>query len=155
MIMSFNGIGAQHLSWARFKSKAIELELEERRAGHTGHLHVGGVVGNVHEGGVDHLVVDGVLGGVTHATGSGIQVVDEHAAHLALLDDVGGLTVTLTDELGGLTSISGLELTSGHDDGVDAQLLVGQSALEGLTLSLASPDTQNQGHLHPDVCRLS
>jgi len=40
------------------------------------------------------------------------------------------LTVTLTEELGGLASVSGLQLTSRHDNGGNAQLLVGQSALQ-------------------------
>ena len=51
------------------------------------------------------------------------------------------LAVTLADELGWLSGVSGLELTSGHDNGGDAQLLKGQVALEGLSLSLATPDT--------------
>mmetsp|Transcript_11353 Transcript_11353/g.34115 ORF Transcript_11353/g.34115 Transcript_11353/m.34115 type:complete len:373 (-) Transcript_11353:479-1597(-) len=113
----------------------------------TGQLHVGGGVGDVHEGGIDHLVVDSVLGSVTHATGTGIQIVDEQGAELALLDDVGRLAVALAHQLGGLTGVAGLQLTSGHHNGVDTQLLVRQCALEGLSLALATPDTQNQGHL--------
>jgi hypothetical protein len=49
-----------------------------------GQLHVGGVVGDVHQGGVDHLVVHGVLGRVAHAAGAGVQVVDEEGAELGL-----------------------------------------------------------------------
>lgn len=51
------------------------------------------------------------------------------------------LTVALAHELGGLTGVARLELTGRHDDGGDVQLLEGQVALEGLTLSLATPDT--------------
>ena len=51
------------------------------------------------------------------------------------------LAVALPDELGGLSGVSGLQLTGRHDDGGDVQLLVGQRALEGLSLSLSSPDT--------------
>lgn len=54
----------------------------------TGQLDVGGVVSNVHEGGVDHLVVDGVLGARAHTASTGIQIVDEQGGHLALPDDV-------------------------------------------------------------------
>merc|ERR1712127_1088604 len=35
-----------------------------------GELHVGWVIREVHQGGVHHLVVDGVLGGATHASGT-------------------------------------------------------------------------------------
>ena len=63
--------------------------------------------------GTHHLIVDGVLGGVTHAAGTGIQIVDEQGAHLALLDLVGRLTVALADQLGGLTGVAGLQLTCG------------------------------------------
>ncbi len=55
--------------------------------------------------------------------------------------------VSLTDQLGGLSSISRLQLSSRHDDWANAQLLVSQCALEGLTLTLASPDTQDKRHL--------
>lgn len=60
----------------------------------TGQLHVGGVVGNVHEGGVDHLVVDCVLGAGAHAASTRIQIVDEQSRHLALLDNVRRLRST-------------------------------------------------------------
>lgn len=113
----------------------------------TGQLDVGRVVGDVHQGGVHHLVVDGVLGGVAQTAGTGVQIVDEERAHLALLDDVGGLAVTLADQLGGLTGVAGLELTGRHDDGGDAELLEGQLGLEGLALALATPDTQDEGDL--------
>ncbi len=59
---------------------------------------------------------------------------------------VADLTVTLPDELGRLSGVSGLQLTGRHDDGADVQLLVGQGALEGLSLSLASPDTCHGAH---------
>jgi hypothetical protein len=57
----------------------------------TGQLDVGGVISDVHQGGVHHLVVDGVLGALTHTTSASIQIVNEQRAHLALLDDIGGL----------------------------------------------------------------
>merc|ERR1711990_220560 len=110
-------------------------------------LDVGWVIGDVHEGGVHHLVVHSVLSGSSHAPGTGIKIVDEEGAHLSLLDHVGGLPVPLPDELGWLSGIAGLELTSGHDDGVDTQLLEGQVGLECLSLSLASPDSEDEGNL--------
>mmetsp|Transcript_16770 Transcript_16770/g.36477 ORF Transcript_16770/g.36477 Transcript_16770/m.36477 type:complete len:491 (+) Transcript_16770:122-1594(+) len=113
----------------------------------TGELHVGGVVSDVHQGGVHHLVVDSVLSRATHASRTGIKIVDEERAHLALLDDVRRLPVTLTDELRGLTGVAGLELTSRHHDGGDAELLEGQLDLESLALTLTTPDTEDQGHL--------
>jgi hypothetical protein len=64
---------------------------------HSRQLHVGGVVSNVHQGGVHHLVVDSVLGGLSHATSTGIKVIDEERAHLALLDDVGRLPARQKD----------------------------------------------------------
>ena len=51
-------------------------------------LHIAWVVSNVHESGVDHLVVDSVLGTSSHTSCSGIQVINEQTAHLAFLDDV-------------------------------------------------------------------
>ena len=105
---------------------------------HSTCLHVGGVVGDVHERGVDHLVVDRVLRGLAHAACTRVQIVDEQRAHLALLDDVRSLAVALADELCGLAGVARLELTGGHDDGVDADLLVGEVALEGLALTLAT-----------------
>ena len=59
------------------------------------YLHVGGVVRDVHERGVHHLVVDGVLRGAAQATRARIEIVDEESAHLTLLDEVRRLTVTL------------------------------------------------------------
>ena len=50
---------------------------------HAGQLHVGGVVGDVHERRVDHLVVDGVLRPAAHATGASVQVIDEQGRHAA------------------------------------------------------------------------
>jgi hypothetical protein len=114
---------------------------------HPGELHVGGVVGDVHQGGVHHLVVHRVLGGAAHAAGAGVQVVDEEHAHLALADDVGGLAVALADELGGLAGVAALQLAGAHDDGVDAHLGEHQLALERLALALAPPDPQDEGHL--------
>jgi hypothetical protein len=84
---------------------------------HAGELDVGGAVGDVHEGGVHHLVVDGVLGGASHATGSGVEIVDEEGAHLALPDDVRSLTVPLPDELGWLSGVAALQLSGAHHDG--------------------------------------
>jgi hypothetical protein len=46
-----------------------------------------------------------------------VQIVDEERTHLALLDDVSSLTVPLPDQLGGLSSVPGLQLSSGHHDG--------------------------------------
>ncbi|OIF80114.1 hypothetical protein A7M47_17960 [Acinetobacter baumannii] len=114
---------------------------------HAGELHVGGVVGDVHEGGVHHLVVDGVLGGAAHATSTGVEIVDEEAAHLALLDDVRSLTVPLPDELGWLSGVAALQLSGAHHDGGDAHLGEDKLTLEGFSLTLASPDTQDEWHL--------
>mmetsp|Transcript_33755 Transcript_33755/g.95506 ORF Transcript_33755/g.95506 Transcript_33755/m.95506 type:complete len:252 (+) Transcript_33755:323-1078(+) len=114
---------------------------------HARQLHIGGVVGDVHQGGVHHLVVHGVLRGATHAAGAGVEVIDEQRRHPSLLDDVRGLAVALTDQLSRLSGVAGLQLTSRHDDGGDGKLLVGQVALEGLALALATPDTQDQWHL--------
>jgi hypothetical protein len=54
----------------------------------TRQLYVGGVVSNVHKCGVNHLVVNSVLGAITHAASTSVQIVDEQRAHLALLDHV-------------------------------------------------------------------
>ena len=63
--------------------------------------------------------------------------------------------VPLPDQLGGLASVSRLQLTSRHDNGCNAELLVGQRALEGLTLPLATcshqrlpEDPPPSGHRH-------
>mmetsp|Transcript_8889 Transcript_8889/g.24868 ORF Transcript_8889/g.24868 Transcript_8889/m.24868 type:complete len:463 (-) Transcript_8889:14-1402(-) len=112
-----------------------------------GELHVGWVIREVHQGGVHHLVVDGVLGGATHASGTGVEIVDEEGGHAALLDDVGSLAVALADELSGLTGVAGLELTGGHDDGGDAELLEHKHGLEGLTLTLTTPHAEDEGNL--------
>ena len=96
---------------------------------------------------VHHLVVDGVLGGAAHASGTGVEIVDEEGGHPALLDDVRSLAVALADELGGLTGVAGLELTSGHDDGSDAELLEDEHGLEGLTLTLTTPHAEDEGNL--------
>jgi hypothetical protein len=77
----------------------------------TGQLHIVGVVGDVHECRVDHLIIDCVLCHVTHAPGTGVEVVDEEGAHLALLDNISSLTVTLADQTCRLTGVSGLKLT--------------------------------------------
>ena len=61
---------------------------------HSRQLHIAWVVGNVHEGGVDHLVVDSVLCTSTHTSRTRIQIIDEQTAHLALLDDVRCLPAT-------------------------------------------------------------
>ena len=75
---------------------------------HPRELHVGGVVGDVHQGGVHHLVVHRVLGGAAHAACAGVEIVDEQAGHLALGDQVRGLTVALTDQLRRLTGVAAL-----------------------------------------------
>ena len=54
----------------------------------TRQLHVAWVVSNVHECGINHLVVNSVLGTSTHTSCSRVQVIDEQTAHLTLLDDV-------------------------------------------------------------------
>ena len=77
----------------------------------TRHLHIGGIVGDVHQGGIDHLVIHGVLGTFTHTASSSIQVVNEQRRHLTLANHVSSLTVTLADKLGGLTSVTGFQLT--------------------------------------------
>ena len=110
-------------------------------------LNVRGVVRNVHERRVNHLVVDGVLRGTTHTTGTGVKIVNEEARHLTLLNHVGRLTVTLTHQLGRLTGVTGFKLTSGHDDRRNAELLEDQVRLERLTLTLTTPDTENERHL--------
>jgi hypothetical protein len=45
--------------------------------------------------------------------------------------------VALADQLCWLSCVAGLQLTSAHHDGADAQLLEGQGALEGLTLHVS------------------
>lgn len=55
---------------------------------------------------------------------------DTHACKHTIAQLAAYLAVTLADQLGGLTGIAGLQLTSGHDNGADAQLLVGQRALQ-------------------------
>ena len=94
--------------------------------GHTGdgflvvntrQLDIGGVVSDVHEGGVHHLVVDGVLSGSFHSSRTSVEIVDEEGAHLPLLDDVGSFPVPLHDELSGLTGVSRLQLSGTHHDG--------------------------------------
>jgi hypothetical protein len=47
-------------------------------------LHIGWAVSNVHKCGIDHLVVDSVLSSETHAPCSGVKIIDEERAHLAL-----------------------------------------------------------------------
>jgi hypothetical protein len=46
--------------------------------------------------------------------------------------------VALADELCWLSCVAGLQLTSAHHDGGDAQLLEGKHALEGLTLQVGT-----------------
>eukprot|EP00955_Chlamydomonas_euryale_P073524 361767-Chlamydomonas_euryale.AAC.14 len=135
------------------KCGEIVARADDRHAGdgvllvHARQLHVGRVVSNVHERGVDHLVVDSVLRLQAHAAGAGVEVVDEERAHLALLDHVRRLAVALADKLGGLAGVARLQLTSRHDDGGDAKFLVCERALEGLALALATPDAQDERHL--------
>ena len=69
----------------------------------TGQLHVVGVIRNVHQRRVDHLVVDGVLRHATHAPCAGIEIIDEEAAHLTFVDVAGCFTVALADEARRLT----------------------------------------------------
>lgn len=88
---------------------------------HSGELDVGGVVGDVHEGGVDHLVVDGVLRGAAETTGTSVEIVDEEAGHLPLLDYVRRLTVPLTDQLRRLSGVSTFQFSGAHHDGAVTQ----------------------------------
>lgn len=81
---------------------------------HSRELHVGGVVGDVHQSGVHHLVVDGVLGGAAQPSGSGIQIVDEEDAHFPLVDDVRCLTISLPDQFRWLSCISALQFSGAH-----------------------------------------
>lgn len=83
---------------------------------HPRELHVGGGIRDVHQGGVNHLVVDSVLGGPAHPTRTSVEIVDEEAAHLTLLDQVCGLTVPLPDQLGWLSGVSALQLSGTHHD---------------------------------------
>jgi hypothetical protein len=110
-------------------------------------LNVRGVIRDVHQRGVHHLVVDGVLRGTSHSTGPGIKIVNEQGGQLTLLDDVGRLAITLTNQLGRLTGVTGFQFTSRHNNRRNAQLLKDQVRLESLTLTLTTPDTQNQRNL--------
>lgn len=83
---------------------------------HTGELHVGGSISNVHEGGVHHLVVNCVLCGSSHTTRTSIKIVDEQAAHLSLPDNVSSLTVPLPDQLGWFSCVSTFQFSSTHHD---------------------------------------
>jgi hypothetical protein len=49
-------------------------------------------------------------------------------------------------QLGGLSSVAGLQLTSGHDDGVDAKLLVCERALrsKGVEAGWHHPDADSK-----------
>jgi hypothetical protein len=52
-----------------------------------------------------------------HASRPGVEIVDEEAGHLALGDEVGGLTVALTDQLRRLAGVAALQLAGAHHDG--------------------------------------
>lgn len=84
---------------------------------HSGELHAGRVVGDVHEGGVHHLVVHRVLCGPAETTGTGVEIVDEEAAHLSLLDDIRRLTVPLPDQLRRLSGVPAFKFSGTHHDG--------------------------------------
>lgn len=58
----------------------------------TWQLHVGWVIGDVHQSGVHHLVVDSVLRRATHTSSSGVEIVDVECAHPSLFDDIGSLS---------------------------------------------------------------
>eukprot|EP00850_Spirogloea_muscicola_P009268 SM000051S17628 [mRNA] locus=s51:694600:702026:- [translate_table: standard] len=77
------------------------------------HMHPASVVVHVTigNGGNDKGFAGPVLRGASHAASACIQIVDEKAAHLALLDDVSSLTVPLPDKLGRLSGLS-----SAHED---------------------------------------
>merc|ERR1719409_639803 len=78
-----------------------------------------------------------------HSTGPGIEIVDEQSRQLTLLDDVGRLAITLTNQLGRLTGVTGFQFTSRHDNRRNAQLGEDQVRLESLTLTLTTPDAQD------------
>eukprot|EP00958_Prasinococcus_capsulatus_P000683 scaffold50_cov420-Prasinococcus_capsulatus_cf.AAC.36 len=111
-------------------------------------LYVGRVVGDVHECSVHHLVVHCILCGPTHTARARVQIIDEQRAHLALGDDICGLSVALTHELCGLARVARLQFSRRHCDRVDTQLGERELRLERLTLALASPDAQDEGDLH-------
>lgn len=83
---------------------------------HSRELDVGGVIGDVHEGGVNHLVVDSVLSGTAKTTSTRIQIVDEEAGHFSLLDYVCCLTVPLSDQLGWLSGVATFQFSGTHHD---------------------------------------
>lgn len=94
-----------------------------------------------------HLIVHGVLGASPHTSCASVQIVDEQRAHGTLLDDVRRLTVTLTDQLCRLTCIPRFKLTSRHHNGADPHLAIHQVTLECLPLTLATPNSKDEGNL--------
>ena len=84
---------------------------------HTRKLNIGRIVRNVHEGGINHLVVHSVLCRAAHAACSRIEIVNKETTHLPFLsDDVCSFPVALSDKLGWLTGIPALQLSSTHCD---------------------------------------
>lgn len=110
---------------------------------HTGELD------DVHENIVHPLVGHGVLSNPTEPTGTGIDIVDEEAAHLALLDDISRLAIPLPDQFCGLTGVSTFQFSGAYHNGLDSHLGKDKFTLEKFALTFASPDTQNQRN--PDV----
>jgi len=83
---------------------------------HSWELDIGWVVSNVHEGCIHHLVVYSVLGGAPHSSCPCIEIIYEEAAHLPLSDDICCLTVSLPDQLCGLSCIPTFEFPRAHHD---------------------------------------
>ncbi|PON90828.1 hypothetical protein TorRG33x02_134660, partial [Trema orientale] len=81
---------------------------------HSRELHIGGIVSNVHEGSIDHLVIDSVLCGSSKPTSSCIKIIDEEATHFPFPDYVCCLTVPLPDQLCWLSGISTFQFSSTH-----------------------------------------
>ena len=114
---------------------------------HARQLHVGGVIRDVHERRVDHLVVHRVLRALAQAARARVEVVDEERRHLVLFYKVARLAIALAHQLRGLARIACLELTRGHDNGLHIHGGEGERDLEGLALALAAPDAEDQRHL--------
>jgi len=113
----------------------------------TQQLNVRGVIRDVHKHRVHHLIINGVLRHTTHTTNTNIKIVDEEGKHTTLLDDIKHFAVTLTHELDRFTGVAGFKLTGKHNDRKNTELLKDQIRLKSLTLTLTTPDTENDRHL--------
>eukprot|EP00959_Pyramimonas_sp_CCMP1952_P372791 7806493-Pyramimonas_sp.AAC.1 len=81
-------------------------------------------------------------------TGAVNFLVAHQAAHLAvILHHLRGPPVPLADEQPRGPRPLVLQLSRGHDDGVDAHRLARQLRVEALPAPLLAPDAQDQGHL--------